>query len=141
MKILAVERTFESLIIGETSCFEHLILKNDITEFAAISGDYNPLHTDDEYAKSTVYKKPIIHGMFLGGLISRLIGMKLPGKYSLLMNVVIEFKKPVKEGDMLLIQGTISQKSRSTHIVVVDILIHRAEELIAKSAAHVRLLQ
>ena len=63
--------------------------------FAELSGDWNPLHTDADYAATTHYGQPILHGAFSAGLVSRLAGMELPGRECLLLNMRLRFVAPI----------------------------------------------
>src|SRR3989344_6555478 len=72
---------------------EHTITKEEVKKFAALSGDFNPIHTHDG----------VVHGMFLGALVSRLIGMELPGPGALMIKESLEFKKPARVGDTVTI--------------------------------------
>ncbi|MFM2048972.1 MAG: hypothetical protein RI955_1520, partial [Bacteroidota bacterium] len=65
--------------IGDTYSFQKKILKTDVELYGKVTGDYNPIHFDEEYAKTTRFKKNIVHGMFILGLISNAIGNHLPG--------------------------------------------------------------
>ncbi|MSU74111.1 MaoC family dehydratase [Candidatus Kaiserbacteria bacterium] len=113
----ADDRVFGSLNKGETVTFDRLISECDVDSFAQLSGDNNPLHLDNVYAQSTPYGERIVHGMFLGLLLSRLVGMHLPGRRALLMKESLEFKKPVRIGDTVTASGRLVSKSESTHIL------------------------
>ena len=71
------------------------ITKKMVEDYANVSQDKNPIHLDNEYAKNTIFKKRIVHGMLLAGLISSLIGNKFPGNGSIYLNQNLSFKKPV----------------------------------------------
>ena len=77
----------------------------DCLKFASISGDKNKVHINKKYASKTKYKKPIIHGAFLSGLMSRMAGMEIPGKYSLVHSSNIKFKKPIYVPAKILVEG------------------------------------
>jgi acyl dehydratase len=72
-------RTFDEIKIGDAASLVRTLSKDDISLFAVMSGDVNPTHVDDEYAKSDTFHKIIAHGMWGGALISTLLGTKLPG--------------------------------------------------------------
>ncbi|MBI2474102.1 MAG: enoyl-CoA hydratase, partial [Candidatus Taylorbacteria bacterium] len=69
--------------IGDSAAFEQIWSEKDVDDFAHLSGNYNPLHTNEDYAKSTKFKKRIIYGMQEAISFSTLVGMYLPGKRSL----------------------------------------------------------
>jgi len=73
----------ENIELGTKEKFEVTVTEETINEFARISGDYNPLHMDENYASSTKFERRVCHGMLLASFFSRLIGMYLPGKNSL----------------------------------------------------------
>lgn len=87
------------LEIGMTSTYSKVITENDINTFAEISGDYNPAHVDDDFAKQTVFGKKIAHGMLSAGFISAVLGTKLPGPGTIYLHQDLDFKKPVYIGD------------------------------------------
>ena len=75
------------------------ITETDIVLFAGLSGDYNPLHTDETYARNTLFKTRIAHGMLLGGLISAVLGNRLPGPGTVYIRQEMDFLAPVRIGD------------------------------------------
>ena len=137
----AKERKFEDLMVGQEASFERTVTEQDVTQFAQISGDYNPLHLDDEYAKTTEYQGTIVYGMFMAALVSRLVGMELPGKKALLMKESLEFKKPVRVGDVLVVKGVLAHKSQASGLVEIAIEIRRADELLVAGSVHARVLK
>ena len=75
--------------------------EEDIKRFAELSLDTNPIHIDVEYAKKTIYKKPIVHGFLSSSLISAIIGTKLPGPGSIYLNQDLNFKRPIYIGEQI----------------------------------------
>ena len=114
--------------------------EEDIINFAKISGDYNPLHLDENYASKTQFGNRIVHGMYLGSLVSRLVGMELPGKRALLIKESLEFKKPVFIGDKLIIRGTIITKSQTTGLIELAIDIKQGTEILVTGSVYARIL-
>src|SRR3989344_3381090 len=106
----ARDRSFGSISVGERASIEHIVTEDDVRTFAKLSGDQNPLHTDEAYAKQTAFGGRVVHGMFLAALVSQLVGMELPGKRALLLKASFEFKKPVHIGETLHIEGTVGAK-------------------------------
>ena len=88
------EMKLVNLSIGQKVEFTEVISESMIEEFAKLSGDYNSHHMDESYARKTRFKKRICHGMLLGSLFSRLIGMHLPGKHSLYFSQSLNFHIP-----------------------------------------------
>lgn len=89
----------EDLEVGMSDGFAKTITDADVTLFAGISGDTNPIHINDDYAETTVFKKRIVHGMFSAALISTVAGTKLPGPGAIYIDQQIKFKAPVFIGD------------------------------------------
>ncbi len=141
MNQVVQERLFDSLRIGEKADLLHAITSADIERFATLSGDVNPLHTDPTYAASTSFKKPVVHGFFLGALVSQFVGTILPGKYALLLKEELTFKLPVYSGDELRIEGEIIQKSLAARLIVLELTLTVAGTIVAAGQVHVRLLQ
>lgn len=141
MNATAEVRTFESLKVGDEASIEHTISENDIARFAELSGDYNPLHVEDAYAGTTSFGKRVVHGMFISSLISQLVGMRLPGKYALLMREFMEFKKPAFIDDTVVVTGVIIARSEATRIIELALAVTKGKEIIATGTAHVRVLK
>lgn len=133
----AMDRPFGSFAVGDTASLERTIVEEDVRAFADLSGDYSPIHVDEEYASTTPLGGRVVHGMFLGALLSRLVGMQLPGKRALLVSESLEFKKPVHIGDTVTVVGTVIAASAATHIVELDIEIKVGQTRVAAGTAHV----
>ena len=87
--------------IGEKAALSRLISEDDILRMAAITGDFNPVHIDEEYAAQTRFKGRIAHGVFSSGLISAVLGMHLPGPGAIYLKQSLQFLHPLRAGDML----------------------------------------
>lgn len=123
MNLKAVDLNYQSIFIGQSVSFNRIITQDDVTCFARLTGDYNPLHMDIEYASKTEYKEQIVHGMLICSFFSTLIGMYLPGKKCLLLNQNINYRKPVKINEKLCIFGEVIQKVDAMHLLVIKSLI------------------
>jgi acyl dehydratase len=132
---------FEDINVGDSTSFSHTITEQDVLDFARLSGDYNPLHIDEAYAARTQFGKPIAHGMFLGALCSRLIGMYLPGKRSLYLSQNLQFKNPAYRGDTIEIVGTVAAKSESIKILDIEMIIKKGDLILAHGLAKIRVLE
>lgn len=93
---------------GDSATFSKTITEADIVLYAGITGDTNPLHINAEYAAGTRFGERIAHGMLTAGLISAVIGTKLPGPGAIYMSQTLEFKGPVHIGDTVTATGTIT---------------------------------
>lgn len=114
-----VEAKLDNLHIGQKAEFTETITESMIQEFAKLSGDYNPHHIDEEYAKKTKYEKRICHGMLLASLFSKLTAMYLPGQGSLYISQTLNFISPAFIDDIVTASGEITKISSSTGIIRV----------------------
>jgi 3-hydroxybutyryl-CoA dehydratase len=92
----------EDLEIGMRADYERMVTEEMIESFAEVSGDYNPLHLDDEYARTTMFKGRIAHGMLSAAFISKIFGTVMPGKGSVYISQTLRFMAPVRIGDTVL---------------------------------------
>ncbi len=90
---------FEDLQVGQEASMSRVVSEADIVAYAALSGDYNPVHLNPDYAASTQFKERIAHGILSAGYISALFGMKLPGPGAIYISQTLNFKGPVKIDD------------------------------------------
>jgi 3-hydroxybutyryl-CoA dehydratase len=90
---------FEDLAVGPEASMSRVVTEADIVAYAALSGDYNPLHLDAEFAAKTIFKERIAHGILSAGYISAIFGMKLPGPGAVYVSQTLNFKGPVKIDD------------------------------------------
>ncbi len=81
--------------IGQQASITHSFSEQDVQDFARLSGDFNPIHIDSDFAKSTVFGQRIVHGMLVSSLFSNLLAEKVPGKGSIYLGQTFKFKKPV----------------------------------------------
>ena len=86
---------FEDLSIGQEASLSNTVSADTIAAFAAVSGDCNPVHLDDGYAATTMFKERIAHGMLSAAYISALFGMELPGPGAIYISQTLNFKAPV----------------------------------------------
>ncbi len=129
--------------VGDTFSFERIIEEKDVDAFAELSGDHSPIHADDAYASTTHYGKRLVHGMFLGAWVSRLVGMELSQKDRVFvcMKVSVEFKKPVYIGDAITLTGTVASASTTLGIVELVLQFARTHETVAVGSAYAQLLK
>lgn len=92
-------RYLEELNVGDLAETVHTVTDEDIRAFAAVSGDENPLHLDEAFAATTVFKGRVAHGMLAGAYISAVLGTKLPGPGAVFVSQTMNFKRPIRPGD------------------------------------------
>ena len=97
------------------------VTRENIEQFAEITGDKNPLHMDDEFARQTQFGGRIAHGMYSASLISAVIGMRMPGPGAVYLGQTLNFKAPVHFGDVLVAQATVAKVVTKTKFKVVTI--------------------
>ena len=115
-----LEYTFDEIDIGLTKEFQITITESMVKEFSHVSGDFSPIHMDEEYAKSTSFGKRVVHGMLLASFISRVNGMYLPGKHGLYFSQNLEFRNPCFIDDKVKISSIVIDKSESTKILKIE---------------------
>lgn len=86
---------------GKSASFTKTISESDVYLFGGITGDLNPMHINENYASQTQFEGRIVHGVFMLGLISNVIGMQLPGPGTIYMSQTANFLKPVKIGETI----------------------------------------
>lgn len=112
--------TFEELSEGMTDTFGKTITDADICIFAGVSGDTNPVHLNDEFAKASMFKSRIAHGMIGAAFISAVFGTKLPGPGCIYVSQTLKFKAPVRVGDTLMARVTVRKLIPSKKFVEFD---------------------
>lgn len=97
-----VEATIQTNFrVGENASFSKTVTEADITTFAGLIGDFNPIHVDAEYARRSRFGRRVAHGMFTAGLISAVLGNRLPGPGAIYLSQQVEFLAPVYIGDTI----------------------------------------
>jgi len=124
----AAHFTFDQLSIGQSAEFEVIVSPDLIAAFATLSGDRSPIHTDEAAASAAGFAGRVAHGMLGGALISRLIGMYLPGAHALYLSQSLFFEKPIIEGAAVSVRGVITAKSSATRTVSMVTELWSSEE-------------
>jgi 3-hydroxybutyryl-CoA dehydratase len=104
-----IGKTIKELKMGDTAQIQKTISEADVYLYAGITGDLNPAHVNEEYAKNTFFKTRIAHGMLTAGLISTVLGNKLPGPGSIYLHQSVNFLAPVHFGDTITAQAEVSE--------------------------------
>lgn len=113
-------RTFDDIEIGDTASTEHVLTREDIQLFAVMSGDVNPAHVDEEYARSAMFHEIIAHGMWGASLISTVLGTQLPGPGTIYLEQTLKFRRPVGIGDRITASVRVVDKQAGRHGVVLE---------------------
>ncbi|AGK53910.1 MAG: acyl dehydratase [Bacillus sp. (in: firmicutes)] len=117
------ELSYMDINVGDHASFSKTISESDIYQFAGITGDFNPLHVDNEFAKNSIFKERISHGLLTAGFISTVIGMKLPGVNSIYLTQNLKFLGPVKIGDTVKAEVKVLEKIDRKKIIRLQTLV------------------
>jgi 3-hydroxybutyryl-CoA dehydratase len=127
----------EDIEIGMTRSLRKTVTDHDIALFAEVSTDRNPVHLDDAYARDTIFEGRIAHGMLTAGLISAVIGEQLPGHGSVYLGQSLKFMAPVRPGDSVLAEVTVTamdtgrrRVTLETRCLVGDTVVLKGEALV-----------
>ena len=113
-------RTFDEIAVGNSASIVRLLTRDDIELFAIVSGDVNPSHVDAAFAAGNVFHGVIAHGMWGGGLISAVLGTKLPGPGTIYVSQDLHFHAPVGIGDTITTTVTVIEKRPEGQRVIFD---------------------
>ncbi|TVQ68784.1 MAG: MaoC family dehydratase [Oceanospirillales bacterium] len=125
----------EDLEVGMSESYAKTISESDVYLFAGVSGDNNPVHINEEYAQTTMFKKRIVHGMFSAALISTVAGTRLPGPGCIYIDQQIKFKAPVFIGDTAKATITVTEIDESRRRVKARTDVTVGEKLVATGEA------
>ncbi len=103
--------------VGFSDSVSKTIRREDVEAFASLSGDYNALHMDDEFAARTEFEQRVVHGFLHASLLSTLVGMKIPGRGALYLSQSIDFTQPVFIGDTVKAVGTVTAADPETRVI------------------------
>ena len=127
----------EDLEIGMTAVYSRTVTDADVVLFAGISGDSNPVHLDNEYAKDTQFKGRIAHGMLTASFISTVLGTKLPGPGCIYVSQNLKFRAPVRIGDTVRSRVTVTDIDKDkgrvtleTNCTVGDVVVISGEAIL-----------
>ena len=112
---------FDKIAVGDNARFVKKILAEDLEAFARLSGDYNPLHMDADFARRTSFQRRVVHGMLIGNYVSTLVGMHLPGPGALWAQQNFRWRAPVFIGDEISITLRVTHKSEGTRTINVEV--------------------
>ncbi len=130
--------TFDEIRVGDSASLERALTLQDIKLFAALSGDVNPAHVDEDYARSSRFHEVIAHGMWGGALISTVLGTQLPGPGTIYLGQNLQFRRPVKLGDRLTVTVTVTAKDSDKGRVSLDCQCRNQEgEVVVSGTAEV----
>jgi len=121
--------------IGQSADLTKVITEEDILRFAEITGDRNPVHISEEFAAQTRFGERIAHGILTAGLISAVIGMKLPGPGCLYVSQTLAFLAPVKIGDEITARAEVVEVISGKRLKLRTLCINQREEVVLEGEA------
>lgn len=129
-------KSYDVLKVGEKASFSKTITESDIYIFAGISGDFNPMHVNEAYARQTRFKTRIAHGPLSQSLIAPVLGTKLPGLGTVALELFSRFKAPVYIGDTITASAQVSEKLQDKRWVRLKLTwVNQKNELVAEGTA------
>jgi NAD(P)-dependent dehydrogenase (short-subunit alcohol dehydrogenase family)/acyl dehydratase len=126
----------QALNVGMSAEFEREITEEDVLTFARNSGDFNPLHVSDDYARGTTFQKRIVHGAFQVGLASAMLGMYLPGREALLGGINARFVAPLYFPNCVRVRGEITAWSLPSLAGSLKVVIKESATLAPTAEIH-----
>jgi 3-hydroxybutyryl-CoA dehydratase len=128
--------TVEAIEVGDSAQITRRVTDGDIAGFVDAVGDYNPVHSDREYAAATIFKEPIAPGIWTAGLLSAVIGTRLPGPGAIYLSQDLKFLKPVKFGDSISARVEVIEVNREKNRIRLKTICtnQRAEDVLCGEA-------
>lgn len=130
-------KSFEELEVGMAVSIEHEVSEQDVQDFARVSGDYNPLHMDEEFAKATPFGGRIAHGALTASYISAILGNDLPGPGAIFTDLELKFRRPVRIGDKVTAVAEVQEKIERGNRVVLAVKCEVDGKAVVKGVAKV----
>lgn len=128
--------------VGQTAEYIKELGENEVKLYAEITGDYNYMHMDEEKAKKSFFKGRIVHGLLTGGLISALIGNKLPGQGNIYLSQSFEFVRYVRIGENVKAKVIIKEIDKKKKIITLDTFcFNQKDEMVLKGEAKTLLIR
>ena len=128
-------KTYDQIHIGDSAEFSKTFSEADIYLYAGISGDFNPAHINEAYARKTFFKTRIAHGMLSAGLISAVIGTQLPGPGSIYMQQTLSFLAPVYMGDTVTARVEVVKKIDKKKVQLKTICLNQDAVVVLEGEA------
>lgn len=125
----------EDLKPGMSASYERKVSEEDIQKFGEVSGDFNPVHFDEAYARNTIFRGRIAHGLLTAGYISTVLGTQLPGAGAIFMSASIRFKAPVRIGDVVTATCTVREVIPEKKRVICDCVCKVGETAVIEAEA------
>ncbi|MBZ4023205.1 (R)-hydratase [Rhodobacter sp. TJ_12] len=129
--------SIDQLEVGMSRSLTKEITDRDIELFAEVSTDHNPVHLDEDFAKGTMFKGRIAHGMLSAGLISAVIGEQLPGHGTIYLGQSLKFRAPVRPGDVVTAEVTVAAIDPAKRRVTLETRCRVGDTVVIEGEAQV----
>ena len=110
---------YDDIKVGDSDSISKTISESDIYLYAGITGDFNPVHVNEEFGRNSMFGSRIAHGMMVAGMISAVLGTKLPGVNTIYLGQELSFKAPVRIGDTVTATCEVIEKRDAKKIIVL----------------------
>lgn len=128
------EYVFSDFSVGMTESFQRTVTEEMMDSFREISGDINPMHCDEEFAKAQGFAGRLVYGMLTASLYSTLVGVYLPGKNALFQEVETNFRTPVFIGDTLTVTGEVAEiKEKFNRLIIKAVIKNQDGKTVSKA--------
>ena len=121
------DRQFADIQVGDTASMSKTVSEYDIYTYAGITGDFNPVHINAEFAKNSMFKERIAHGMLSAGFISAVLGTSLPGANTIYLGQELSFRAAVKIGDTVTATVEVIEKIEAKHRLILKTVVTNQE--------------
>lgn len=133
-------KTLSELKVGDSASLTKKMTEAEVKLYATLSGDTNPVHLDEAYAQTTIFKTRVVHGMFVSSLFSALLGNHLPGNGTIYLGQELRFTKPVFLNDTVTATVTISELvAEKNRAVLETVAVNQHGDVVVKGSATVLL--
>lgn len=113
--------TYDSLSVGDSYSWSRTLSMDDVRAFADVTGDDNPIHIDEEAGRQSRFGRPVVHGVYILGLASKVLGRDFPGPGSIAVSLSADFLRPVPVGEEVTIQVEVAEKFERRRVQMVRI--------------------
>lgn len=131
--------TIDEMEIGQKATFSKTISESDVYMFAGVTGDVNPAHVNEAYARTTPFKTRIAHGILSAGLISAVLGTQLPGPGAIYASQTLKFTAPVRIGDTITATATVKELIPERNRAVIETVCRNQEGVVVTTGEAVLL--
>lgn len=137
----AANLNYSDIKKGDVYSFDKKLSREDVINFANLTGDFNPLHVDEQFGKKSIFKRNIVQGMLVASLFSTLVGMYCPGEKCLYLSQTLNFRSSVFYADTVTVKGTVISKNDSIKVITLRTEIIKAGKAVIIGETKVKVLE